>query len=657
MWNFKQAMSAVGGALSIKAKRYVGILHGNLPVNARKWTSSSFLNALDVSLYTDKAISKRADKVGDIEFLLRDARGDEIESDPILDLLNKPNRVFDGQAFWKLYQQYYDAVGEVYIFLEHGPVFQGKPKVTGMHLLNPLAVEPKFDDMGNITSFKFKLGGTEKIYQPEQIIYIHNPNPQAPLRGRSLLKSGVDAIQTETQISTYHSRILENGGKVEGVFKFKTPALSEDQLATLKKQYQKEYGKAARAGLPMFMGGDADYIKTGLSPNELAFLDTKKLTLEDICIMTSVPKSMLASTNDVKFDNADADRAIFLRETIKPLLTILTNALDKRLFPDDKTLTFVDPTPENIDRMLKEIESGMKNYYMTPNEAREMRGMDPIDGGDQLLIPFNLLPAGSSGTNTDEKGIKRKATKIEHPLQDAEVREVYGRMQIKRMDQRENGFKKDLRKYFDEQAERIIEQLQPEKNYVFRKKELVDDIFNIELEVKVGKDNLLPALTDLLEQAGIDAVELAGADFQFNLSADIRSWINNHSDVFLQSINEVTLEKLRGEFEASLAASEGREQLIKRVEDTYGNIKKNRAALIARTEVHNATQFGTLEGYKQAGLEIKIWVAVGDAATRSTHFAIDGEERPIGQKFSNGLNFPGDPTGPAEETINCRCVI
>ena len=64
-----------------------------------------------------------------------------------------------------------------------------------------------------------------------------------------------------------------------------------------------------------------------------------------------------------------------------------------------------------------------------------------------------------------------------------------------------------------------------------------------------------------------------------------------------------------------------------------------------------------MEGYKQAGLTTKIWVAVQDGETRDSHAITDGEEKPINMAFSNGLMFPGDPNGSAEEVINCRCVI
>ena len=660
MGRFQTFFKTIGD--TFRSKRYLGIIGGNLPVSTTNWSSSDFLNANEISLYVNRAIAKRADKVGEIEFLLKDQKDNEIENDPLMGLLKKPNAVFTGTQFWTLYQKYYDLVGEVYILLESNrEIFEQGKKITAMHLLIPTLVTPHFGPDGAPAKYVYKTTEKEIEYKPEQILYIHNPNPKTPLRGVSLLKAGVSAIQTETQISTYHSRILENGGKVEGVFKFKTGPLTEKQLGEIKEKYQKEYGAAKKAGLPLFLGGDADYVKTGLSPEELSFLEAKKMTLEDICILTGVPKSMLASTSEVKFDNADADRAIFLRETIKPLLTILTQALDQVIFPDGRNLTFVDPTPENIDQKLKETESGVKNYYMTINEARERHGLDPITGGDDIMVPFNVMPLGTEApslTDEEKKAMREKILNkaIEHPLRDEGVRRLYWKMMIKRMDNREKKFDKALKEYFNGQRDRIIEQLAPAKMRYFRKAQM-DELLRIELEVKIGKRQFVPLVTELLKQAGIDAMELAGSTYEFNLTAEIQSWIENRADIFLRTINETTLEKLSAEFAASLIAEEGREALINRIQETYGGIKKSRAGLIARTEVHNSTQYGTMEGYKQGGLTTKIWVAVLDSATRDTHAMVDGEEKPLNVPFSNGLMFPGDPRGPAGEVINCRCVI
>lgn len=56
----------------------------------------------------------------------------------------------------------------------------------------------------------------------------------------------------------------------------------------------------------------------------------------------------------------------------------------------------------------------------------------------------------------------------------------------------------------------------------------------------------------------------------------------------------------------------------------------------------------------------KRWVTMHDNAVRETHVVADGQMVRISAPFVVGgynLRFPGDPVGPAENWINCRCVI
>lgn len=95
----------------------------------------------------------------------------------------------------------------------------------------------------------------------------------------------------------------------------------------------------------------------------------------------------------------------------------------------------------------------------------------------------------------------------------------------------------------------------------------------------------------------------------------------------------------------------------------------NRATVIARTEVIGANNSG---GYSAAramsdflgtegGLVVKEWLSTSDGRTRPTHAAADGQQvRGMDTPFSVGgadLQFAGDPTGPAEETVQCRCTV
>lgn len=83
-----------------------------------------------------------------------------------------------------------------------------------------------------------------------------------------------------------------------------------------------------------------------------------------------------------------------------------------------------------------------------------------------------------------------------------------------------------------------------------------------------------------------------------------------------------------------------------------------RALRIARTEVMTASNAGSLEGAKTLGVPMdKIWIATLDERTRDTHAAMNNATVDINEKFSNGMDQPGDPAGGAGEVINCRCTI
>lgn len=92
----------------------------------------------------------------------------------------------------------------------------------------------------------------------------------------------------------------------------------------------------------------------------------------------------------------------------------------------------------------------------------------------------------------------------------------------------------------------------------------------------------------------------------------------------------------------------------------------NRATVVARTETIGALNAGRLEAFKALAeedpeLELEtFWLATSDSRTRPTHRAAEGQRVPVGQPFMVGgfpLRFPGDPSGPPQEVIQCRCTL
>lgn len=92
-----------------------------------------------------------------------------------------------------------------------------------------------------------------------------------------------------------------------------------------------------------------------------------------------------------------------------------------------------------------------------------------------------------------------------------------------------------------------------------------------------------------------------------------------------------------------------------------GKFNKMRAARIARTEVHMASNFATQESVKSSRLEMdKEWVAFIDDRTRNTHVVMNSKRISMKDNFivdGAKMDYPGDPKGGARNVVNCRCVL
>ena len=76
-------------------------------------------------------------------------------------------------------------------------------------------------------------------------------------------------------------------------------------------------------------------------------------------------------------------------------------------------------------------------------------------------------------------------------------------------------------------------------------------------------------------------------------------------------------------------------------------------------EVVSATAWGQQAAARSTGLPlVKTWRTVGDERVRPSHAAASGQTRRMEELYLVGgsmLSYPGDPSGPVRETINCRC--
>ncbi len=139
------------------------------------------------------------------------------------------------------------------------------------------------------------------------------------------------------------------------------------------------------------------------------------------------------------------------------------------------------------------------------------------------------------------------------------------------------------------------------------------------------------------------------------------STITAVGDTSLSLIKELVRDLTTEIIDRNLTASEGITMLRDRIQSEWHRAARYRTERIVRTEVNRASNYGSLEGMKSIGVEMKkVWLSAFTEKSRPTHMDADGQKVGLNEPFEVGsefLQYPGDPKGSAGETINCLCSM
>lgn len=146
-----------------------------------------------------------------------------------------------------------------------------------------------------------------------------------------------------------------------------------------------------------------------------------------------------------------------------------------------------------------------------------------------------------------------------------------------------------------------------------------------------------------------------------------RAWIRDYvqNDVVMQNlitaVNERTLKEI------AIALAQGIEdgvsfgKMANYIKKYVGS--KSRALGIAITESTRANALGkersAEDWQRETGTELwKLWIHSGNPREpRNNHIALQNQPIRKEEPFANGLIRPGDPSGPASETVRCQCTL
>jgi len=135
------------------------------------------------------------------------------------------------------------------------------------------------------------------------------------------------------------------------------------------------------------------------------------------------------------------------------------------------------------------------------------------------------------------------------------------------------------------------------------------------------------------------------------------AWIKKNAAKTVTTIMETELEAVAEIIKTGFADGLSIQNISKQIRQYYDDNSAWKASRVARTEVAKAAGYGQQEAARQSGVvQTHTWLAARDDRTRDSHAFMDGETVPLGKPYSNGLMYPGDSSGSADEVINCRCT-
>lgn len=730
-----------------RKKDYGTIINGLARIVGSEWGDEKYLRAYEKSLYVFACVSKIAEEIGNANlrlFQIVNSKGDtkEVMVHPALDLIYRVNPFQTKSEFFEITVINLKLVGEAFWF----KVRNEQGQVVELWNLRPDYMTIVKDEETFIKGYEFrKEDGAVVKFAPEDIVHHKYPSPLDAYRGTSPLRAAAIRVDIEEYASTYQRDFFLNNARPDAVLQFEgniTPEQKDEIREGWNTRYQGK-GKNSKIGI---LEGGVKYQQLSITQREMDYIESLKLTRDDILVVFKTPKPIVAITDDVNRANAEAAKEVFMSNTIKPELRRLVEKMNEMLiitdFDDALFLDFDDPTPENVELKLKQYESGLKNGYILINEVRQEIGREPVDGGDVPLLaagtqtldqvingplqngqqqagaPFQLAHKSYSERMNNHRLVlqqnkqaifkgrymlfkkfeiaeyitkemtknaaaaakrvaKSKKTKGKKTIQaipspedkskfrsligDTVVKKIYAEIVVKKLDAKEAKFRKRANAEAEQQRERFIKLLNSgkiDKALTPDEKDLAK-LIGVSMQTmekwtksehKHMAEFVFDELETIVKAAGKEAMALVDPNKDFNYNKAVKQALKNRAEEFAESVNGTTLTKLTNTISEGIAAGEGIDAITTRVNSVYTEFSDYRSERIARTETTAANNKGFEEAFRQSDTAThKEWIATNDSRTREEHVSLDGDIVPIGETFSNGLQYPQEP--------NCRCVI
>lgn len=680
-----KVLDKIFGMFNKKQPQYLGSFEYGRPHWTIQRDEQYIREAYNKIVWVYACVSVISNSVSSVPWVLYRRRGKnltEIEDHPILNMVNNSaNPYFSSKDFFDAWATYLALQGKFYA------EFNNAILPTQMYWLFPHLTRPIPDKKTFVSGYEYDINGDKKIYRAEEIMCCKFFDPLDAYSGLSPIRSMARTIDSENKAVDWNKSTLDNAGIPPGALKVLNPG--PDLIEGLRTEWIKRYAGASNARIPIVIDSEkAEWVNFGMDPIDMDFLNQRKLNRIEICAGFGVPSQVVGDPDSQKYSNyGEAVKAFWKQTVIPQYLENIKGTLNRELvmrYADNLVLEYnldnITALQESLDGIAKRVGELFKNNIITKNEAREAVGYDKAQDGEVYYNDLSIRLASAkpaqqnnNDTPSTQESSKKKALKASKEDQD-QTWEQFDKRRLPFEAKLEEGCKS----YFSLENKQIQKKISKAKS--------IDEAEEMMLKV-IDNNNLLKKL---LVASYIDTIQAFGKVRYADLKAQYGKkaqksqtkaddyYFDIYNQEVIKFVDETVGEKVVLISDTSKNAIKdmtGRAmemgwtipQLAENIDKLYlEQIIPNRSTVIARTETVSASNAGDFYSAEQAMDDFdfvlyKYWINTRDGRTRDTHANMSSHPPiPMDKKFKVGaglLKYPGDPSGPPEEVIQCRCTL
>ena len=379
---------------------------------------------------------------------------------------------------------------------------------------------------------------------------------------------------------------------------------------------------------------------------EAQYAETKQLSREDVAAAYHVNPSLIWHTTTQTYASAKDNARALYADCLGPTIQMIQQRINSFLLPmigaDPDTYVEFDLTEKlkgSFEERASILQSAVGGPYMTRNEARADNNLPPVDGGDELIVPLNVVEGGQASPQDTHMEPKNHVAAMQKKCDCDMCKSKTERVSTKVSDEERTAMTDMLANFFKRQADAVLPKIGAG----------IENWWNEERWNSELADDLEPVMNDIANAHGREIAKALGIVWNEEL---IKAYLRAMAEGRAEAINTSTKQKLDEAKE-----SDNEEDTPQHVFDLRKTVH---AALLAGTLAATVANWaGMSEAPNQAeaqGVKPKMekqWVTGENP--RESHAAMNGQTVPVDEEFSNGARWPGDDNLDPDESCGCNC--